>query len=100
MTGRLPRPSECRACHEPIRFVKLDTGSIIPVNPRPAPDNGNVAAQLVGGRLIGHVIAHDKPARAAQPFRFRPHFATCENLPARQQSDPAPAVEIDDEALW
>lgn len=95
MSVRLPRPGECRGCHEPIRFVRLDTGKPIPVNPRPNPE-GNVAARLSGGRLYGFVISKDKRPGAGDPFRFRPHQATCSAIdrtpkrPPREADTPLP----------
>ncbi|MBT56571.1 MAG: hypothetical protein CMF72_24625 [Mameliella sp.] len=94
MTGvRLPRPSECRSCADPIRFVKLQTtGKALPVNPRPDPDHGNVVAHLAGSRLVGYVISADHGPSPLFPFRFVPHYATCpaEQKPTRRR-DSAPA---------
>lgn len=98
MTARLPRISECRRCADPIRFVKLSTGSTIPVNPKPG-DTGNVVAHLAGGRLIGYVISAEKPASASFPLRFVPHYATC---PAEQSRKKAaePAAVVPDPSLF
>lgn len=95
MTGtRLPRPAECRGCQEPIRFVRLDTGKLIPVNPAPNPA-GNVAARLSGGRLYGFVISRDKQPGLGHSLRFTPHYATCEaagRKPTKQKPAADPAL--------
>jgi hypothetical protein len=86
--------SECRTCHEPIRFVRLDTGKAMPVNPLPDA-RGNVTASVVMGRLAGFVISEGhKPQPGA--MRFVPHFATCEER-KKKAAGPAPEVE---EPLW
>jgi len=81
--------AECRLCHLPIRFVKLDTGKALPVNPRPD-ERGNVAARLQGGRLVGFVISRDHRPGPLDPFRFYPHHATCEELEKNKKSTPPP----------
>lgn len=53
--------SQCRHCYGPIRFVTLDSGKPIPVEPHPAVDRGTVAAQMRGRRLVGYVISQAKP---------------------------------------
>lgn len=91
MSARLPRPSECRDCQDPIRFVKLDSGKALPVNPAPNPE-GNVAAHLFGGRLIGFVISKDKRPGVGDPLRFTAHHATCSAI-ARKKAKPKPAPD-------
>ena len=95
MTGpRLPRLSDCKACHEPIRFVKLDTGKALPVNPKPG-QTGNVAAHLQGGRLVGFVISQDHRPGPLDSFRFVPHYATCsaiERKPSKPKPEPHPEL--------
>lgn len=94
MTTGLPRLADCRDCGDPIRFVELDTGKALPVNPLPDP-GGNVAAQLAGGRLYGFVISRDKQPRPTDQYRFRPHHATCtavERKPSRPVPEPDPAL--------
>lgn len=93
MTTRLPRLSECRTCKDPIRFVALDTGKAMPVNPMPDV-TGNVAARMIAGRLHGFVISHAKPA-GPRDLRFRPHYATCgeaQRKPAKPKPEPPPAL--------
>ena len=89
MSTGLPRPGECRECAEPIRFVALDTGKLIPVNPLPNPERGNVAAHLAGGRLHGFVISRDRLPGPFDRLRFTPHAATCEAID-RTPKKPAP----------
>lgn len=85
--------SECRDCHEPIRFVKLDTGKVLPVNPKPNVE-GNVAAHIAGNRLHGFVISRDHLAGPLDPYRFVAHFATCEarKKPAKPKPPPDPSL--------
>lgn len=78
--------AECHRCGRPIRFVLLDTGSAMPVDPL-VDLRGNVAAVTgSGARLYGHVTSAAKPARAGYRL-YVPHFATC---PERQPADPKP----------
>lgn len=94
MTTGLPRPSDCRACGDPIRFVKLNTGKAMPVNPLPTPE-GNVAAHLAGGRLVGFVISRDHLPGPLDPYRFRAHYATCEAVERgtrKPKPEPHPAL--------
>lgn len=67
--------SACRYCEATIRFVQLDTGKAIPVNP--IPDRlGNVAARPQGIALVGYVISQAKPLQAGHQT-YRPHKADC-----------------------
>jgi hypothetical protein len=95
VTRPLVRTSECRSCHEPIAFVRLIGGKVIPVNPLPGED-GNVIAELVGSRLSGWV---ESAAHPWQPglLRFRAHFATCTERQARaaRKPKPPPDPELD-----
>jgi hypothetical protein len=97
----LPKLAECRDCHEPIRFVRMaDTGRALPVNPQPDPQitgHGTVAARLAGGQLVGFVTTRDRLAGYTHPYRFRPHFATCEAR-AKKKSTPTPSEP--DQALF
>lgn len=71
---------DCSACAAPIRFVMLDTGKRIPVNPgpRPADDTrANVCARVLGHNLHGYVTSKAHPADPLF-LRFVPHFATCD----------------------
>lgn len=92
MTRRLPL-GECRDCGNPIRFVQLDTGTALPVDPQPNP-RGNVCAQRIGGQLHGHVISHHHPAIPGAE-RWMPHHATCPERPpriARPKREPEPTL--------
>jgi len=94
----LPRLAECRDCHEPIRFVRMeDTGRLLPVNPVPDPTitgHGTVCARLSGAVLVGYVTSRDRVASHHMPYRFRPHFATCEDRKpeAKPKPEPDPAL--------
>lgn len=93
MTTQLPRLAECHSCHDPIRFVELDTGKAMPVQPMPHP-TGNVCARVIAGRLYGFVISREKPARPSD-LLFRPHYATCsavDRTPAKPKPEPHPAL--------
>ena len=85
--------AECRDCHEPIRFVRIETtGNAMPVNPLTNP-KGNVAARIAGGRLVGFVISRDHRPGPLDPLRFMPHHATCEaKASSTSSSTPPPAA--------
>jgi len=84
----------CRDCAAPIRFVRLDTGSLLPVDPLPH-ETGNVAARLYGNRLVGFVISKDHRPGPLDSFRLVPHHATCEAR--KKPKQPAPPA---DESLF
>lgn len=86
---RRVRLAECRDCHDPIRFVRLPTGRLMPVNPREHPE-GNVAASITGNHLVGFVISKDHRPGPLTPYRFMPHAATCAE---RKPSNPPPAPD-------
>jgi hypothetical protein len=90
---------ECRDCHLPIRFVRIETtGSAMPVNPLTNP-KGNVAARIAGGRLVGFVISRDHRPGPLDPLRFMPHHATCE-AKARNTSSSTPPPAAADTPLF
>lgn len=67
----------CDRCFATIRFVRLDTGKPIPVDPIPtADDKGNVAAKPQGAGLVGFVVSREKPLQPGYRT-YMPHFATC-----------------------
>lgn len=66
----------CHDCHAQIRFVRLDTGRPIPIDPIPYPDKGNVAAKPQGTTLVGYVISKAKPLKAGYET-YMPHRASC-----------------------
>ena len=80
--------SICRTCSQTIKFVRLDTGKAIPVEPLPHP-GGNVAAKKVGGTLVGYVLALDKPLQPGHD-QYQPHFAICKanTVPLKQTGRP------------
>lgn len=89
---RRVRLAECQECAEPIRFVRLPTGRLMPVNPRENPD-GNVAAALSGDNLAGFVISADHKPGPLTPYRFMTHYATCsERKPSNPPTEPPPAL--------
>lgn len=92
MTPHRPRVplSDCRDCGDPILFVKMPTGRVIPVNPAPGPD-GNVAAELIGSRLHGYVISAARPP-APRLLRYRAHAATCGSRPRKPPPPPEPTL--------
>lgn len=72
----------CRArtCRKQILWAKTEKGKAIPLDPRPACDDGNVV--LVGERRIARVFKDAKAARAYQFLHggdgpYISHFATC-----------------------
>lgn len=90
---RRVRMAECRDCAMPIRFVRLPTGRLIPVDPREH-QAGNVAASLSGDNLVGFVISKEHRPGPLTPYRFMPHAATC------SERKPEPAPKPADPALW
>lgn len=95
MTTGLPRLAECRDCHDPIRFVRMDTtGRALPVDPAPNPERGTVAATLRAGSLVGFVISRDRQAGVGHPYRFTPHHATCEARKPAPKQTPAPTPTL------
>lgn len=94
MTTGLPgRLADCQDCFEPIRFVLMeDTRRALPVNPRPNHE-GNVAARVSGGRLVGFVISNDHRPGPFDPMRFVAHFATCEARKAKSKPTTPPAAD-------
>lgn len=93
MTSGLPRLSECRDCHDPIRFVRMTaTGKSLPVNPSPNPD-GNVAARLLAGQLVGFVISQDNRPGPLDRHRFIAHHATCEAIKRKPKSTQPAAAD-------
>lgn len=93
--ARIPL-AECRDCGLPIRFVQLDTGRALPVDPRERM-GGNVAASVSGNRLVGFVISKDHRPGPLTPYRFMPHHATC---PERQKQTTSKQRTPDDPALF
>jgi len=89
----LGKLAECQLCGAPIRFVRLPTGSLIPVNPQPGED-GNVCADAIAYgayvRLEGWVVSREHPAREGT-LRFTPHYATCEEAGRTRRKDRPPA---------
>lgn len=95
MTRPLVRTSECRACGQPILFVRVLSGRGIPCNPIPG-ETGNVIAELVGTRLEGWVESAAHPYRPGM-LRYRPHFATCEERHPTPKPTPPPELTLFDQ---
>lgn len=85
-----PRLTECKDCHLPIRFVRLDNGGVMPVNPRPD-NHGNVAAWRVGHELHGHVVSRSNPIRPRMDL-WMPHAATCVERQPAPKPEPPPTL--------
>lgn len=78
----------CAACRQQITFVRMtDTGSSMPVDPYPDPEDGNVCAAPSGGTLAGWVVSKKKPAvRGSGGYKlYRAHWATCPARPRHGQ---------------
>jgi hypothetical protein len=89
---RTVRMGECHDCGMPIRFVRLATGRLIPVDPREHAA-GNVAASITGSDLVGFVISKDHRPGPLTPYRFIPHAATCsERKPSNPPTPADPAL--------
>lgn len=98
----LGKVAECQACGAAIRFVRLSSGKLIPVNPTPGTD-GNVCAYALSFgsyvRLEGWVVSREHPA-VDGPLRFVPHYATCEEsgrTAARDRPPPEPEPTLFDD---
>ena len=95
MPSGLPRLSECRECQTPIRFVRLESGKAMPVDPMPSP-SGNIAARRNAHQLEGFVISRDRQPGGTYSLRFRAHYATCEAVDRTPTStgdtDPPPTL--------
>lgn len=93
MTGRADahdlvrgvRLADCRNCHEPIRFVRLDTGKSLPVNPLPDAA-GTVQTRRIGRELHGAVVYRGTDPQGT--FRMMPHPATCTERRANRRTPP------------
>lgn len=80
------RESRCTSCNEPIRWVVMPSGSLMPVDVEPV-DHGTViittdtVGTLSGNTFPKAIVLHrDQPDlfHADQP-RYVSHFATCPN---------------------
>lgn len=94
MSSGLPRLYECRDCQDPIRFVRMrETGRALPVDPMPR-DDGTVFARLTAGQLVGAVTSRDHRPGPLDPYRFRPHHASCaaRAAQAKPTREPDPAL--------
>lgn len=98
MTTRPPVPPrhECRDCAAPIVFARLDSGKAIPLDPMPNP-RGNVACQLIAGRLHGHVLSETRPypyGNLTDAVRMTPHAATCPERKGPAKAKPVPDAPL------
>lgn len=69
----------CKSCGAPVLWVKLTTGTSMPLDARPA-DNGNVLRDKSRAKVLGP--EESEKLRAAGIGLYLSHFATCPN--ARQ----------------
>jgi len=85
--------STCNDCQGTIKWVTLDSGKPMPVEPHPSPDRGNVAAERGhDGRLRGYVMSAARPLLPGYE-RYVPHFKACRpNLPKVTISERTPAL--------
>jgi hypothetical protein len=75
----------CRACPSTVLWVRMPTGSLMPVDPTPD-DEGTVAAMRDGrGVWVGHVLTKDERPMPYEK-RFMTHFATCDAVAARKSA--------------
>jgi hypothetical protein len=75
----MPRPT-CRYCDQPIRWVRTESGSEMPINA--APDrNGNVVLVPDGVGHRARVLA-GKRLLEWRGQLWMPHFVTCANMPS------------------
>lgn len=73
----LPVESRCSGCGAPVRWVRMSTGSTMPVDPLPYP-LGNVVLEQSGrhGAVVGRVVRRRELPVMDEPA-YRSHFATC-----------------------
>ena len=79
--------SSCRDCRATIRFVRLESGKSMPVNPTPDP-TGTVAVDWQGTELVGYVLSKTDPLRPGYRL-YRAHRADCHPTKPRT---PSPAA--------
>lgn len=80
MTGDTPR---CRSCMAVLRFILMESGRSMPVEPVRVPD-GSVVARWDGRRYVdGFVLSARRTDVPEGWFRFQPHWVDCEH--ARRQ---------------
>jgi len=66
--------STCKSCQQPLRWVRMNTGGLSPVNAEPDPTGNIVIENGIGRVLTGDLFA--APADPETP-RFKSHFASC-----------------------
>ncbi len=86
--------STCKRCRRSIRFVYLENGKRVPVDPDPIDGPDPISGRLVAFLEEGaYVRAWFKPAADWYPFgavTFTPHSDTCRIEPVRK----APPAEL------
>lgn len=71
----------CRSCSATLRWVRMESGKGMPVDPVPTPLTGNVAARLVGTRYVaGYVVTAKNPLRSGFTL-FTAHWVSCDMKP-------------------
>lgn len=74
-------PHLCRACSGTLRWVEMESGRHLPVDPVPTPRTGDIAARLVGNRYVaGYKISRLRPLLPGYT-RFDSHYRTCDMKP-------------------
>lgn len=77
----------CRTCALPLAFVRMESGTLMPINPGPNPD-GTVAGRKQGARLVrGYIITADRPLLPGWT-PFQAHWAICPGAPTHRTPKP------------
>lgn len=72
----MPAPT-CRRCGATLRFIQMDSGKVMPVNPIPD-RTGTVAARKVGDRwAAGYIVTSGSSPLKPGFTLFRAHWADC-----------------------
>lgn len=72
-------PHTCRACWGPLRWIQMESGRMVPVDPVPTPRTGDVAARPTGTNryAAGYLLTERRPLRDGF-VRFDSHRRTCD----------------------
>lgn len=75
--------ARCRSCQRPIRWTTTTNGKRLPIDPQPAPGDGNVRLlRSAGAEPLADVLSRDDALIArheAGVQLYRAHFSTCPN---------------------
>lgn len=72
-------PRTCPACSGTLRWIQMESGRMVPVDPVPTPKTGTVAARRAGDNryAAGYTITPRNPLRDGFTL-FDPHRLVCD----------------------